>query len=441
MPDQTATLFTRATQSRLPINLRMIALSVAALVPLGLLHAWVLAEIAIAITDALFIAETIRTGTAAWLKQPWLIAALVWWAWLVLCSIPFPGFSVDGWLMATVEAFIIIRLLLFTAALQTWLLTTARAKNLAWALLAAAAAWIALESWQQFLTGHNLFGDRRWGDGSLTGPFYKPRAGDLYGHLLLLALLPPVMALIAAAGRLRPAAGYALAAIGVVTSILIGQRMGTVFTGLGLVTCALLIPRLRRPALIIAAIAAAVLLITPLISPATHAKLVGETATNLHHFSQSPYGELYTRATVMGLQSPWHGWGYNGFRAFCPLPRFTAGLPALNIPPTSLQRAACNLHPHNFYLQALADAGFPGLVLFTLMMAIFLVTLGRTLLKNPDPLRVGIFAFALTFAWPLASTDEFPTLYMSGWLFFALGLGFALSQIPSNPIPKDAKNA
>jgi O-antigen ligase len=440
MPDQTAALFTRSPATRLP-PLRPIALTAAALVPLGLLHAWVLAEICIALTDALFIAETIRIKNLTWLKQPWLYAALAWWAWLTFCSIPFPGFTVDGWLMGTFEAFIIIRLLVFTVALQTWLLTTAGAQKLAWALLAASTAWIGLESWQQFLTGQNLFGDGRWGDGSLTGPFYKPRAGDLYGHLLFLALLPPVMTFIAQPGRLRPAAGAGLAAIGVVTSVLIGQRMGTVFTGLGLVTSSLFIPRLRRPALIIAALAAAVLSLTPLISPATHAKLVGETATNLGHFSQSPYGELYTRATVMGLQSPWHGWGYNGFRAFCPLPRFTAGLATLNIPPTSLRLAACNLHPHNFYLQAFADAGFPGLLLFTTMMLTILATLSRRLWLNPAPLRVGAFAFALTFAWPLASTDEFPTLYMSGWLFFTLGLGFALAQIPSNPVSKDAKNA
>jgi hypothetical protein len=74
------------------------------------------------------------------------------------------------------------------------------------------------------------------------------------------------------------------------------------------------------------------------------------------------------------------------------------------------------------------------------MMLTFLLTLGRGLFKNPAPLRVGIFACAVTFAWPLASTDEFPTLYMSGWLFFALGLGFALAQIKPEPTP-DKNNA
>jgi len=436
---------TEALQARtlalpLPQNLQKTAFFIAMLVPIGLLHAWVLAEIAIAVTDALFLLHLAQIRDFAFARKPWFIAAMAYWVWVLLCSLPFPGFTVDGWGMSTFEAFAIIRLILFTVALQSWLLTTETHRRIAWALLAAAALWIGLECWQEYLTGSNLFGDHRWGDGSLTGPFYKPRAGDLYAHLLFLAALPPAIALISKPGRARPAAGYAILAVGVVTSILIGQRMGTVFTTLGLATSALFIPKLRRPALVIAALAVAVLLLTPLISPATHAKLVGETSTNLRHFSQSPYGELYTRATVMGLQSPIHGWGYNGFRAFCPLPRFTAGLPVLNIPPTSLQLAACNLHPHNFYLQSFADAGVPGLALFSIMMLTILITLAKNLWRNPDPLRVGILAFAVTFAWPLASTDEFPTLYMSGWLFFALGLGFALAQIPSNTVTKDAKN-
>jgi O-antigen ligase len=432
-----------APLARLQHDLRPAALAIAMLVPLGLLHAWVLAEIAIALTDILFLVQMARDRNVTWLKQPWLIAALLWWAWLTLCSLPISalGLTVDGWGMGFFEGFIIIRLICFAAALQTWLLTTAKARQLAYLMLALSALWLGAESWQEYLTGSNLFGDHRWGDGSLTGPFYKPRAGDLYGHLLFLAVLPPAMALFAKPGRLWPVAGAALAVLGVVTSVLIGQRMGTIFTGLGLATAALFIPRLRKAALAAAAIAALVLLLTPIISPATHAKLVGETSKNLGHFALSPYGELYTRAAAMGLQSPIHGWGYNGFRAFCPLPRFTVGIPALGLAPTSLQLAACNLHPHNFYLQAFADAGLPGLILFTAMMLTWLATLARNLWRTPDPLRVGIFACVLTFAWPLASTDEFPTLYMSGWLFFALGLGLALAQMPNQTKPTDPTHA
>jgi hypothetical protein len=74
------------------------------------------------------------------------------------------------------------------------------------------------------------------------------------------------------------------------------------------------------------------------------------------------------------------------------------------------------------------------------MMLSILLTLARGLGRDPAPLRVGIFACAVTFAWPLASTDEFPALYMSGWLFFALGLGLAVTHIASNQTNQDEKN-
>lgn len=425
-----------------PKILRAIALAAAMLVPLGLLHAFVLAEACIALTDILFLAEMVRGRNTTWLRQPWLIAALIWWAWLLICSTPHIGLSNPGWKLSFLQSLVIIRLIVFTAALQTWLLTTAATRRAAWLLLSLSALWIGAESWQQYLTGRNIFGDYRWPDGALTGPFWKPRAGALYGHLVILALLPAVTAIFAKPGKIRRAAGILLTIVAVTTSVLIGQRMGTIFTVLGLITAALLIPKLRPVAAIAILIAALVVLATPIISPHTHAKLVGETTKNLTHYSQSPYGELETRATVMALASPWHGWGYNGFRAFCPEPQFGAGLPALHIPPTQLSLGACNLHPHNFYLQALTDAGFPGLILFTTLNIIWLASLFGGLWRNPDPLRAGLFIGVLTFAWPLASTDAFPTLYEPGWLFFILGLGLAFTYIrPNSSTPLDLKHA
>ncbi len=209
--------------------------------------------------------------------------------------------------------------------------------------------------------------------------------------------------------------------------------MSTALTLLGLITAALLIPQLRRIAAIAIAAAILVVLATPIISPPTYAKLVGETARNLSHFALSPYGQLYTRATVMGLQSPWHGWGFNGFRAFCPQPRFAAAIPSLHLAPTQLALGACNLHPHNFYAQALTDSGFPGLILFTAFALTCLTTLARHLWRHPAPLRVGTFIGLLTFLWPLASTDSIAAFYISGWLFLLLGLGLALAHLPPNP--------
>jgi O-antigen ligase len=406
-------------------KLRLIALCTALLVPLGLLHAWVLAEVMIALTDILFLAEMLRRRDVSWARTPWFIAAVLWWVWLVFCSDPLM-FTTASWRMGFIEAVVVIRMLVFAIALQHWVLSTGFARRIAWWVLALSCLWIGVESWEQYLTGTNIFGDRRYGDGALTGPFLKPRAGALYAHLLYLALLPPLMA-IYARGRTWRIAALALAVLGVVTSVLIGQRSPTVLAALGLVTAAFFFPQLRRIASIAAIAAVAFLAATPILSPATYGKLIGETSRQVAHFALSPYGQIWTRGIVMGLASPLHGWGYNGYRALCPQPQFGAGLPVFGLAPTQLALGACNLHPHSYYIQSFADAGIPGLILFVLLIAIWFKTLGSGLLKNPDPARVGLFICFLTFVWPFETTDAFPTLYMLGWFFFALGLGLALA--------------
>ncbi len=417
-------------------KLRGLALLSMLLVPLGLLHAWVLAEICVGITDVLFLVHVFWRRDFRWLRQPWFIQALVWWVWLVFCSIP--GIGIAGTKGFT-EAVVILRLLVFTAALQSWLLTTPAARRAAWGVLALSALWIALESWQQYLAGHNIFGYPRWGDGALTGPFEKPRAGDLYAHLMFIGLLPPAMALLARPGWKR-AGGAVLAVLGVVTAVLIGQRMCVAFAGLGLVVAAVYLRRLRLPMLGALAVAAAVFIATPIISPATHGKLVGETQRNFHHFSQSPYGEIFTVATNMGLQSPLHGWGYRSYREVCTEARFNTGLPALHIPPTQAALGACNLHPQNFFIQSFSDAGFPGLVLFTAMMLYWTWLAARGCWRNPDPVRVGLLIGVINYTWPIASTDEFPTLYMLGWFFFFVGLSLACADVAPRPPFAEHKN-
>jgi O-antigen ligase len=130
----------------------------------------------------------------------------------------------------------------------------------------------------------------------------------------------------------------------------------------------------------------------------------------------------------MGLQSPWHGLGYNGYRVDCFLPRFNVGLPALNIPPTQLNLGSCEVHPQNFYIQAFSDTGVPGLFLFMALMLIWTLEAAKGLFRSASPLRIGLFIGVLTFTWPLASTDEFPSLYMLGWFFFILGFSLTLTK-------------
>ncbi len=69
-------------------------------------------------------------------------------------------------------------------------------------------------------------------------------------------------------------------------------------------------------------------------------------------------------------------------------------------------RRFCWDHPHNYYLEALVNGGFPGLILFCALGLAWLAALGRGLWRQPDPLRVALFAAALIQLWPIASVHQ-----------------------------------
>ena len=89
----------------------------------------------------------------------------------------------------------VFRLPLFTAALQDWVLRRPAARQALMAGFVIAFIWIVGQSWEQLLTGHDLFGYARAGDGALTGPFYRERAGPSLLAVFFPSVLPAVMRL------------------------------------------------------------------------------------------------------------------------------------------------------------------------------------------------------------------------------------------------------
>lgn len=410
--------------------MKRIALLAALLLPPCLLYARAGAEFAMGIVDILFLIHSARTRDWHWARQPWFLIGLAWWALEMVFSLPIPaiGLGPAGWKSFS-QAAVLIRLPLLAAALGAWVLDGEPTRAKFWAVIAACEAWILLECWQQEIFGTNIFSDHRWPDHALTGPFWAPRAGPPYVHLLFLAALPIVAAFIARRGVTPKLAAAALGTLGLLTALIIGQRMPFLLALLGLAVTALVFRPVRLPAILLGLLVLLAIPALKIISPPSFDKLVLETSLQVRHFAVSPYGELYTRAVVMIGQSPWHGYGFNGFLYFCKETRFGGGIPALGIGPTDLSRGACNIHPHNFYLQAAVEAGIGGLILFAAMNLAWLLALAPGMLRQP--MKLGAFIGVLTYAWPLASTDNFAVLPMAGWLFVLLGIGLAIP--PSGP--------
>ena len=415
------------TNHRLAIADR-VSLVAALLTPVFMLHAFVLAEASIGLIGVTFLGRSAILREWRWAGHGWFPLAMVWWLWLVVCSLPVPGLGQGGW-HSLGEALAVVRYLVLMAALEHRVLRDPGARRWMAGIITACAAYIALQTLIQFAFGANLFGAHRWGDGELTGPFTKPRAAAPLSRLLFPALLPPVAALLQTPTLRRRLAAGALTAAAVAVVILIGQRMPLLLTILGLLVSALFLRQLRAITLAALLAGAVLLAATPIVSPPTFYRLVEKFSSQMENFPTSPYGLLAARAVAMIEQHPWTGRGYDGFRDGCADPRYFHGWTwPTNPADNGGGVAGCNIHPHNHYLQAATDAGLPGLALFSALVLTWLVILGRGLWRDPEPLRVGLFVATLVQQWPIASTSNAFAIELGGLSFLLLGFGLAVAR-------------
>ncbi len=401
---------------------RLTALACVLILPLALLYARALAEILIAAIDILFLWHLRATRARIAWRSPLLWIAAWWWGWQVIAS----ALGTGGLVLALVA----FRFPLFVAALGTWVLAGARPRRWLWWVLAASVAWIGIECWQQYLLGTNIFGIPRFGDGALTGPFNRPRAGPALILTLFPVLVPAASSLLASRRLAMKAAGGWLAVLGAATLLLVGQRMPSVLLLIGLVLTGALLPRLRVAVAAAIVLGGALVASTPLVAPATYQKLVLRTRDQLTHFVYSPYGEIWVRAAVIAEEHPWHGLGFDGFRRGCGDPRAVRGLPELHVTLAEALIAtdACNIHPHNYYLEAADNGGLPLLALFTAMVVGAWRVLARGLRRGLAPLRAGLLVgFTLAF-WPVASTSALTSMPNAGWIVLLTGFGFAAAR-------------
>ncbi len=320
------------------------------------------------------------------------------------------------------EALVLVRLFVFVAALENWVLAEAQARRLMGRVILVVALWVAIQCWEQYLTGTNIFGYPRWGDGSLTGPVVEPRAGATFVYLAFPAFLPWISHGIGSTRRSPRVLALVGLLLVVVTQVLIGQRMPTMLMILGLCTTALLLPRVRFPVIVAMGAGIAFAGLTAVISPPTFGKLVVHFSAQMSHFMATQYAQLFERAMVMVTVHPWLGLGFDGFRNHCLDPEYMRNLSwfAVSDAKSSL---GCSIHPHNYYLLVATNAGLIGLGLFVLLGLAWLWRLGRG--AKHSALRVALFVPAAITFWPIAGTTSLFTLPNAAWVFLMIGWGLA----------------
>lgn len=409
-------MFSRLKNARLrhfdyaAMDLRSIAEPVAVLSPIALVAGF--QEAVMTLVSALFVLQSWRNRDFSWARQGWFAALLALWAYELVRT-------VVGQPTATGVLFALqwIHFPLYAAALALWILPDEKSRNRLLLATGAALTFYALDCLLQYFSGKDLIGRPAW-ENRLTSISPKPGVGIQIAWLMAAPIL----------GFWQKGNAAFAIFLGVVCSLAVllsGDRMGLLIV-LGVVALlALVAPRLRKPLAIALAAMAALLGGVLYFSPKMYHREVETTAHVIADLDSSHYGVIFGSALEIARDHPIFGVGMHNYQAAC----MEAQYGPEKVGPDQLPR--CAGHPHNFYLQWLAEGGLVGFSLFVAFAALTLRELVRWRRENRDNLIFyGLAASLALRFWPLTSGTSFFSSWSAAPLFLVLGWSLAYCAPP-----------
>ncbi len=139
------------------------------------------------------------------------------------------------------------------------------------------------------------------------------------------------------------------------------------------------------------------------------------------NFKTSAYGEIYLLSYRMFLDNPITGIGVNNFKDLCNSEENYKNL---------MVNYECASHPHNIYIQWLAEGGL--IVFFSFIF--YLIYLINLIIKNNGDRKYKIISLIiiLTMFWPIMSTGSLVKNWFGVTTFFLIGICISVSKLKNN---------
>ena len=348
-----------------------------------------------------FAVRAILKKDGSWLKVFWVRAVFAFWGVCLLSAAlsDLPAYSLG-------EAFIWIRFPLFAMASCFWLATD---KRLLYAMMGMTMLGMIIMT--GILTAEVLIVGQQ--GGRLSWPY-----GDLVpGNYLAKAGLPAFCVLVALA-----VSGYrqvnAVAAIisfaTIILSVITGERINFIIRAFGGMLAGLLWrPKVGRYVCLIL-IEVLALLAVLFASPSIGNRFIDNFIEQLPSHNESPYFRVMNSGMVAFETAPVLGVGTANYRILCA---------DLTRDHTDVD---CHTHPHNYYIQLLAETGIVGLVFGCVMLGAIIWSCAQTSIKGrADVVMATAVIIPLGLFFPLQSTADFFGQWNNIFMWSAVALALS----------------
>ena len=138
----------------------------------------------------------------------------------------------------------------------------------------------------------------------------------------------------------------------------------------------------------------------------------------LRFVASNQHGQHFETAINMFLSKPFTGYGVKMFREICKKPKF------------DINTYSCTNHPHNSYIQLLAEGGIIGVFYLVIPFFIVVYILSKQLYflflkkKFISDYHVSLLACLLITLWPLTTSGNFFNNWLSIIYFLPVGFLF-----------------
>lgn len=377
------------------------------LLPFFLITGPFLSDLSVSLVGSLFLVYCLKKRDFKYFKNKFFYFFLLFWIYLLLNILLF-NFNIDS--LGT--AFVYIRYGIFVVAIITLLNTDDRFIQYFFYCIFICFTVLIIDGFYQYFTGSNILGFKTLSKYRISSLFYDKMILGSY----LSRLWPVFFGLSILIFKQKNKLFYVLVLIFILSEVLIflsGDRTAFFYINLSAFFVILFSQNLLKLRLFTLISSIFIIIIISFINPIAKERVFDQTLSGMNLTKENKiqnndeqayiftkgYHQIYTSAFRMFLNNKVLGVGIKNFRNVCSDPKYYVN-----------GKDACSTHPHNTYIQILAETGIIGFLFLMFVLFYFFKYIYehvRLRLKGGyyfNDFEICILSGIAIYLWPFAPT-------------------------------------